>query len=579
MPGRSSATARPVSMSSSTSRPRRACRSTRRTACTARPAISRTRSRTSSGSRRKAAAAQTIPTCRLPIAAMETTDLTPRFWSPDVLWVTVIAAVLTVLLLRARPHERRVFVNTLWLFLLGVVGQASAGAVYALDFPTAAKTVYAVFRIISAIALIRLFGFGVFRLLLPLVGRDMPRIIEDLAIVVAYVIYGFVQLRGIGVDLSSLITTSAILTAVLAFAMQDTLGNLLGGLAIQLDNSVRVGDWGAVVGRVGRVRDIRWRSTLIETRNWETVVIPNSALMKSRVAILGRLEGAPLQWRRILNFMVDPAVPPARVIAIVDEEMRELAMTNVARTPAASCVLYGFESGNLRYQLRYFLTDLMEDDLTDSMVRVHLFASLQRAGIRIAEPQHTTHAIQRDEAHAETVRRRELTRRLEMLGRVGLFAGLSENEKAEVAERLQYAPFARGDVITKQGNTAHWLYIMAFGDAEVLYEPPSGAPQVLALLQPGPRSAERRVGTACARTATVVAKTDVECWRLDRGSFQQLLQTRPEIAEEVKRLIGARRGDLARAREAFAASAALEAGAAPQANLRGRLRRFLGLRA
>src|SRR5438552_15336504 len=117
--------------------------------------------------------------------------------------------------------------------------------------------------------------------------------------------------------------------------------------------------------------------------------------MKSRVAILGRIEGAPLQWRRILNFMVDPAVPPARVIAIVDEEMRELAMTNVARTPAASCVLYGFESGNLRYQLRYFLTDLMEDDLTDSLMRVPLLASMLRDWSSNAEPRHSIPAIQR----------------------------------------------------------------------------------------------------------------------------------------------------------------------------------------
>jgi CRP-like cAMP-binding protein len=82
--------------------------------------------------------------------------------------------------------------------------------------------------------------------------------------------------------------------------------------------------------------------------------------------------------------------------------------------------------------------------------------------------------------------------------------------------------------------------------------------------------------TGDARTATVVAKTDVECWRLDRGSFQQLLQTRPEIAEEVKGVIGARRGELERAREAFTASA-LDADAARQANLFGRIRRFLGL--
>ena len=87
--------------------------------------------------------------------------------------------------------------------------------------------------------------------------------------------------------------------------------------------------------------------------------------------------------------MVDPGVPPARVIAIIDDEMRELSIPNVARTPSPSCVLKAFDEGNLCYQLRYFLTDLYDDDLTDSMVRVHLFASLQRAGIRVAEPQRT----------------------------------------------------------------------------------------------------------------------------------------------------------------------------------------------
>src|SRR5688572_32139598 len=49
------------------------------------------------------------------------------------------------------------------------------------------------------------------------------------------------------------------------------------------------------------------------------------------------------------------------------------------------------------------------------------------------------------------------SRRLQVLNSVQLFAGLSDGEKADIAEQLQYAPFARGDVITKQGNTAHWL--------------------------------------------------------------------------------------------------------------------------
>jgi len=493
------------------------------------------------------------------------------------LWLTLVAMGITIALLRARPHERATYLNTLWLFLMGVVGQGAASAMFALDFPRAGGTVQTIFRIVAALALIRMLGFTVFRLLLPLAGKHPTRILEDLAIVLVYVAYGFVQLRGAGVDLGSLVTTSAILTAVLAFAMQDTLGNLLGGLAIQVDNSVRVGDWVKVDDVTGRVRDIRWRSTLIETRNWETVLIPNSQLMKGRVAILGRREGAPRQWRRLLNFMVDPGVPPARVIAIVEDEMRELAIPNVARTPAASCVLFGFELGNLRYQLRYFLTDILEDDTTDSMVRVHLFATMQRAGIRIAEPQHTVHAVQRDEAHAETVKKRELTRRVQALDGVQLFTGLSDAEKSDIAERMQYAPYARGDIITKQGGQAHWLYILAFGEAEVLYEPPSGPPQAIGALRAGEFFGEMALLSGEARSATVVAKTDVECYRLDRASFQELLATRPEIVEEVARIAGARKPDLEQARETYATLKPLPDGESGNGFV-SRIRGFLRLR-
>jgi small-conductance mechanosensitive channel/CRP-like cAMP-binding protein len=502
----------------------------------------------------------------------------PRFWDSGAPYLTVIALLVTGALLHARRSERSIYLNTLWLFFLGVAGQAAAPLLVLLDFPKAAGTVYSVFRIVSAVALIRICGFGVFRLMLPVVGRQPPRIVEDLAIIVAYVVYAFVELRAAGVDLSSIVTTSAILTAVIAFAMQDTLGNVLAGIAIQLDNSVQVGDWVRAGELSGRVRDIRWRSALIETRTWETLIVPNSMLMKSNVAILGRREGMPLQWRRGLDFMVDPNVPPARVIATIDDEMRELAIPNVARVPAPSCILHRFAEGNLCYQLRYFLTDLLEDEFTDSMVRVHLFASLQRAGIRIAEPQRTVHAVARDEAHAETVRRRELTRRLELLRGVDLFAGLADEEKEEIAERLQYAPFARGDIITKQGDAAHWLYIVAFGEAEAVFESPTGGARVVGTLHAGQFFGEMALFAGDARNATVVAKTDVECYRLDRASVQGLLLSRPHIAEQVSKIVGARRLTLQQTRDEMAAAGVAAAAAGSQPDMLGRIRKFFGLR-
>jgi CRP-like cAMP-binding protein len=237
-------------------------------------------------------------------------------------------------------------------------------------------------------------------------------------------------------------------------------------------------------------------------------------------------------------------------------------------------VLKGFNEGNLCYQLRYFLTDFLEDDITDSMVRVHLFASLQRAGIRVAEPQRTVHAIARDEAHAATVRRRELTRRVQMLSGVSLFAALNDGEKADLAEGLQYAPYARGDVITKQGNVAHWLYIVAFGEAEVLFEPPAGGmPRVVGTIRAGEFFGEMALLSGDARSATVIAKTDVECYRLERAAFQSLLSTRPELAEEVKKVINERRSDLEEVRQ----SIALVGDGSREVrtpNLLGRLRRF-----
>ena len=106
--------------------------------------------------------------------------------------------------------------------------------------------------------------------------------------------------------------TSAVITAVIALALQDTLGNVIGGLALQTDESIQVDDWIKVGDVNGRVVDIRWRYTAIETRNGETVLIPNGVLLKGQVMVLGRRQGKPRQWRRWVYFQVDYLVRKLR---------------------------------------------------------------------------------------------------------------------------------------------------------------------------------------------------------------------------------------------------------------------------
>src|SRR5438132_1497281 len=80
-----------------------------------------------------------------------------------------------------------------------------------------------------------------------------------------------------------------LLMLVIGRALLDTLGNLLSGIAMQLEAPFSIGDWIRVDDKaIGRVLEIRWRSTLIQTKNDDLVVIPNAILTKGVVTVFGK---------------------------------------------------------------------------------------------------------------------------------------------------------------------------------------------------------------------------------------------------------------------------------------------------
>jgi small-conductance mechanosensitive channel len=462
------------------------------------------------------------------------------FWRSATPYVVAIAAALGFAAWRALKLERRLVRNTLGFFALCVAGQLSAALLHALGFSGAATTTYELFLIGAGVALIRLAGLFLFRVALPRLGLTTPRILEDILVILAYIAWVLVRMRYAGVELSGILATSAVITAVLAFAMQDTLGNILGGLALQLDNSIEIGDWIRLDDLSGRVVDIRWRYTAVETRSGETVIIPNSQLMKSKFLVVGSRTQGGWQSRRQIGFNVDYGVPPTHVIEIAEQACVKAEIPNVADTPAPSCVLMEFGPGYGRYVLRYWMIDPKPEDLTDSLVRVHLFAALQRADIRLAVPEQSMHVIKENERHRAERQAREVERRSRSLRSVELFAGLTGDELSALAARLIYAPFARGDVIMVQGAVSHWLYLLAEGEADVWLELPNQAKYLLNTLKSGSVFGERGMLTGEARRATITARTDVECYRLDKAGFQDIIQSRPEIAEELSRVLAER---------------------------------------
>jgi small-conductance mechanosensitive channel/CRP-like cAMP-binding protein len=428
------------------------------------------------------------------------------------------------------------------------------------------------------LVLIRLSGLVIFRVLLPAMRIQTPRILEDIVVIGGYVLWAMVRLSFAGVELSSLVATSAVITAVVAFAMQDTLGNILGGLALQLDNSLEIGDWVKLDDLSGRVVEIQWRYTAILTRNGEKVVVPNSQLMKGKFSVIADRDVGVIGWRRWVWFNIDYSVTPSLVIAAAERAVADAEIANVAREPAPSCVAMEFASGSVRYALRYWLIDPGDDDPTDSAVRTHLLATIQRNGWRMALSDQVVHLVQEGDAHREAIWQRELNRRLQAISGIELFASLDENERHKMAEQLVHAPFAKGGVITRQGAVAHWLYIVVNGEADVFWEAPDGQRRLLTHLPTGSVFGEMGLMTGAPRAATVVASTDIECYRLDKRGFEDIIRARPALAESMSHILAQRLQQIDEMQNEYRKAQSESERAAHRAAIVQRIRDFFGLK-
>ena len=136
-----------------------------------------------------------------------------------------------------------------------------------------------------------------------------------------------------------------------------------------------------------------------------------------------------------------------------------------------------------------------------------------------------------------------------MLKRVELFQSLTEEERRELANRLRIAPFVRGEAMTRQGAEAHWLYLITKGEAEVRVSVDGSVSEVIATLHDGDFFGEMGMMTGEPRSATVVALSDVECYRVDKDAFHDILRSRPEIAEDISEVLARRRAELDAVRE------------------------------
>jgi small-conductance mechanosensitive channel/CRP-like cAMP-binding protein len=486
-----------------------------------------------------------------------------------------LSALLIALLVR-RERRHLSHLGLLYLFSLGMRLARELAARG--EMGSVEKTFGFLALVLQGFAFLGLAAVVVFGVLLRAARIETPRILRDLTVAAAYLIYVFYALSVHQVDVTGIVATSAVVTGVIGFSLQDVLANVMGGVALQLDGAVAPGDWVRFGDVSGRVREITWRHTAIETRNGDSLIVPNSLFMKSPVLLQGRRQDDPeVKERRLITFNVDFRSMPTAVIEAVTEALCREPIPNVAKTPPPAVILIDFKESWAAYQARYWLTDLLHDDPTDSAVRARIAYALKRAGMSLSIPAQAVFLTSEDADRVQRHRERDHAARVAALESVSLFATHTGAERATLAEDISPAVFAPGEAAVVQGSEVHHLYILVKGRVEVRVSVEGGVSRTVAKIDAPDFFGEMGMLTGEPRKATVVAITEASCWLLDKEAFKGILAARPQIADDISRILASRDVELAAVRENLSEEAKALRMAHEHGSLLTRIQEFFGL--
>ena len=360
------------------------------------------------------------------------------------------------------------------------------------------------------------------------VSRPMPKIFFDVLRWSGTILALFVVLLESGADPAELFTGSAVLTAVMGFALKDTLGNVFAGLAIHAEQPFELGDWiqyDTNQAHIGKVTEINWRATKVITLDEAEVIIPNGQLAQASIRNFTK----PQRWSRRCRFVVAPyEESPQRVQQIMLEAIR--GSFGVLEHPAASVVTNDFKERGIEYWVRLFTTEFDKRDRVDGMARDRIWYALARHGIKIPV---ATQAIRLTHLPTEAASSFDeiLKQRKEILSEVDLLGMLSEDQMLQLASDAVQETFASGEEIIRQGDLGSSMFIIESGNVDVTVSDSGSAPTRLAILSSKDVFGEMSLMTGAQRSATVTALVESRILRIDKPAMSKLLTVEPLLVK------------------------------------------------
>jgi small-conductance mechanosensitive channel/CRP-like cAMP-binding protein len=382
-----------------------------------------------------------------------------------------------------------------------------------------------------------------------------PAIVQDTLVVA----FGVVAAMAIFQN-STLFTSSAIAAAILGFALQDTLGNAISGIAIQIEKPFRVGHWITVGGFEGLVTEVTWRATKIRTKAGNQVIVPNSTIAKEAINNYSE-PTAPtrLEVEVGATYQATPNEVKAAILRAIDQA------PGVLKTPVPDALLVDFGNSAIVYRARFWIDDFSRDNHAKDAVRTAIYYELRRRNIEIPYPIQVEYS--REEPPADTPERRD--RFQQILAGVHVLAPLPPEAHRALAATVAESLFANGEVIVREGEPGDSMFIVLSGDVVIVIGPER---REVAVTKSGGYFGEMSLLTGDPRTATVIARGDTTVLEINGAAFRAYVKSNPGVIDELAAAAVARRRELDESRGKPATPHA-----AATVSLADRMRRFFGI--
>ena len=395
---------------------------------------------------------------------------------------------------------------------------------------------------------------------------EVSSLVKTVSSIIIYIIAFFIifQTQYPDVPLTPLFTGSTILGIVVGLALQETLGNLFAGLALQADQPFQIGDV-VSIGKSGTgvVESISWRGVKIRTFQNKLLIISNAVLAKETIEV------APKNNlnARIVFFNTEYEYFPTKTIQLVRDAVRQVENVSPKMRPVVRIRNLG--DNGIDWEVKYWIEDYTMHNDTDALIRQRIWYVFQRENLPFAFPAITLHrAAKISEIAPEEV----INTKTEHLNRVSIFAPLSDDETEQLANASQSRVYAPGEAIVRQGKEGNSMFVILRGSVRVQI-PEGNYQKTITNLGKDAFFGEMSLLTGEPRSASVIAAEETEVLQIKKEALKPIFENNPNLVNSICELIEERRELLATLNEKT-----LEESQSSNKSVMDSIKRFFGLK-